>query len=117
MVDRTTTMQAGYLSKPVAVSSVWHKDGTFVHVSSTQDWLCRAITGKGHSTSPLKGGAGFLQALAAVTFGASGESTALAVQELDPMEELTQEDVCAGGQPNEPTDVVTPKKRSRKHTG
>ena len=31
------------------------------------------------------------------------------------MEELMQEGVCAGGQPNEPTDVVTPKKRSRKH--
>ena len=110
VVEQTTTVQAGYLSKPMAVSSVLHKDGIFVHVSSTQDWVCRAATGKGHSTSPLKGGTGFLQALAAVTFGASGKSTALAVEELDPMEELMQE-----GEADEPTDVVTPKKRSRKH--
>ena len=115
VVEQTTTVQAGYLSKPMAVSSVLHKEGTFIHVSSSLDWVCRAVTKKGHSTAPLKGGTDFLQALASVTFGSNGKSTALAVEELDPMEELMQEGVCAGGQPNEPTDVVTPKKRPRKH--
>ena len=71
------------------------------------------MTGKGRSTAPLQGCTRFLDALASVTFGS--KSTALAEEELDPMEELLQEAVCAGGQPSEPTDVVTPKKRSRKH--
>ena len=95
VVEQHITVQAGYLSKPTAVCSVRHESGIFVHVSSTQDWMCGAITGKGHSTSPLKGGTAFLQALSMVTFGAHSDPIALAVEELDPMWELTQADACA----------------------
>ena len=115
VVEQTTTVQVGYLTKPVAVGSVSHKEGIFIHVAMTLDWVCRAVTGKGRSTSPLKGSSMFLEALARITFGSNGKSTALAEGEVDPMEELLQEDVCAGGHLDESPDVVTPKKRSRKH--
>ena len=85
-VEQTTAVQAGYLVKPMAVSSLLHKESVFAHVSTTEDWVCRAVTGQGRGQSPLKGSAGFLQALTAVSFG--GNSTALAAEEVDPMAEL-----------------------------
>ena len=72
-----------------------------MHVASSLVWECRAVTGKGRSTAPLKGYTGFLEALAGVTFGSNGLSTALAEEEIDPMEELLQDGVCAGEQQNE----------------
>ena len=115
-VVEQTTVQVGYMSKPMAVSAVTHRDGVFIHVTMSLEWICRAVTGKGRAQSPLKGGNGFFDRLQRVTFGSGGEPPALAEEMVDPMEELKKEEgVCAGGHPNESQDFETPKKRSRKH--
>ena len=115
IIEQTTTVKAGYLSKPMPVGAVLHPSGTFIHVSSSNDWLCRALTGKSNSSAPLKGCGDFLHSLASVTFGADSTSTALAVDEPDPMEELMQDGGPSGGRPKEDAALETPKKRSRKH--
>ena len=109
VVEQTTTVQVGYMSKPMAALAVTHGDGLFIHVTMSLEWICRAVTGLGRARSPLKGGNGFFGRLQQVT-------PALAEEEVDPMEELKKEGgVCAGGHPNESQDFETPKKRSRKH--
>ena len=35
VVEQTTTVQVGYLSKPMAASDVFHKEGIFIRVSSS----------------------------------------------------------------------------------
>ena len=112
--EHTTVVQVGYLTKPMAASVVTHRQGLFIHIASSLDWVCRTVTGKGRGNARLKGYTGLLDALTKITINSTGTSAALAEEEVDPMEELLQDDVCAGGRQKEDTDLITPKKRSRK---
>ena len=114
VIEQTTTVQVGYMAKAQAVTAVSHRDGLFVHVATSLDWVCRALTAKGRSTAPLKGHSQFLDRLLKVTFGGEENTSALA-DEVDPMEDLQREDDCAGGRQEEAGDALeTPQKRSRK---
>ena len=109
VVEQTTTVKVGYMSKPQAVSAIMREEGLFIHVTVTSGWVCRALTGTGRSTAPLKGQTHFLERLSRVSLRGLDENSAPSV--VDPMEELR------GGmedQEDQGDEFETPRKRSRK---
>ena len=116
VIDTSTQVQVGYMTSPQSVATMLHSAGLFIHVASNLDWVCRAVTGKGRSTAPLKGHTQFLDQLLRVPFDGKQVPSALA-GEVDPMDDLLREDDCAGGQQEQQGDLLeTPKKRSKKLT-
>ena len=112
VVQQTTAVQVGYMPKPQSVVTVTHKDGLYIHVASSLDWVCRALTKKGHSTDPLKGNTHLIERCLRHTFGGEEDTSALA-EEVDPMEELHSEDDCAGGRREELDEVLETPKNDR----
>ena len=105
VIDSTTTVMVGYLTKPQPVTAEVRPQGTFIQVSTTFDWLCRAVTGVGRKSSPLKPCTAFLAALSATPFGTQGQASANAEAEEDPMQELLED---------EESEFTTPKKKKHK---
>lgn len=58
VVKRMTTVTGGLLRKPAVVQvldiKVGHETFDFVHLNTKQDWLCKAVTGEGASSRPMK---------------------------------------------------------------
>ena len=115
VVKQSITVDAGYLTKPESVEPLIVNGEIFLHVSSTHDWVCRAVTSQGRSGSPLKMCVKFFQSLAQASRRSFGSASALAEGlsgEIDPMGEITG--VCDGGASKDDGEVETPKKRSRR---
>ena len=57
MVEKLITIKGGLLKKPMSIRSMSvHVDGAsmeFAHVTTKQDWLCKAVTGECVSRRPL----------------------------------------------------------------
>lgn len=73
-ITKLTTVKGGLLKKPMSLPVLSARfDGAemeFVHMTSKQDWLCKAVTGACVSTRPL-GRVSFLKTLAAKIYGAT----------------------------------------------
>ena len=114
VVDQTTTVLAGYLTKPHPVYAEVREQGTFIHISSTMDWLCRAVTGNGRKLSPLKDCSTFMNKLASITLGWEPKVSASAETEVDPMQELFDESATSDDPAQSDSKFVTPKKKRPK---
>ena len=125
-IDQTTTVQVGYMCKPMAVTAVTLHDEMYVHFTTTLDWVCRALSGKGRSRTPLKAHTPLMDGLLSAPWGGrllgKPESESSLEQEVDPMQDLYDcpgdggASDCAGGRSHEAEEVLeTPKKRSRAH--
>jgi hypothetical protein len=123
MVEKLTTIKGGLLKKPMSIRAMTvHVDGSsmeFAHLTTKQDWLCKAVTGECVSRRPL-GRVKLLKTLTRklfeVTTGTSVEVDGEAPAKDDPMDSLGWNEDSDDSMVMEDRSVVTDNKKGKKRS-
>ena len=121
MVEKLTTIKGGLLKKPMSIRSMTvHVDGTsmeFAHLTTKQDWLCKAVAGECVSRRPLvrvKLLKSLTKKLFEVTTGSAVEVDAEAPATDDPMNALGWNEDSDDSTVMEDRSVVTEDQKRKK---